>query len=587
VDIMSWPWRTSSFSPAPRWKPADVQPESPLAGRNDALEQTTMASAMASGLTGSGDWLLKEMGHGDLLASPCGCRCSPPSLPEEPRTPIGGRGGLQYPDLYRSTMSSGGHPSPPPLQSRTPIEPDLLHELPLPSPPPRQQRPPVPDSHEEGVAQRPSFLGKEVAAAAMARLFYLMHWLYELQSTRPEEFRSEYGRTAREAVQLAKEADFGQHGTSSSASALPSVLHYAAGCGCLEVAAAIIARCGRLAFAVDPVGRTPLLWAADRGLVNTVQLLVRHGSDILHVDDCCQTALHLVASRNFLACARVLLAAAEPESRPRLFASKDSRSLTALHIAASAGHVQMVELLLQYGCPAGLETFDGRTALHLSAMEGYDEVVQVLLAAAPDLQNVTDTKGWRAVDYARQRGWRKPADVLGTEEEAQRKLHVDWRGRWEPGCRTRLNVAACDAFLEIGRSRLMGRDRTSFKVGCRVVDVLGLLEHFSIEIAYSGNFHIRSEGDARDCETVVALPCSVRVGKPRQKSGSSSSSSCPRDVELKASLEAAERSLPSYVRLSSCWVRVVASLSANANMFHLGQCQARSPWTQVFSNTFW
>jgi len=223
-------------------------------------------------------------------------------------------------------------------------------------------------------------------------------------------------------------------------------------------------------------------------------------------------------------------------------------------------------VLLEAGARADAETSEGRTALHLAAMEGHDALTERLLAAHPELQSREDMHGWRALDYARERGWPVAGELLRSEDQAQRLLHSQWREYFEPVCRARLNVPACDAFLEIGRPHLLGSGASSFRLTCRAVDALGLLERFSVEIK---NPSRRSP----QCEEVVRLPAQLM----RESSCNST-----RDVELSVSLR--RPPLPPWERLGGCRLRVVADLAPNlAARFNLEHCQARSPWAELFA----
>jgi len=223
---------------------------------------------------------------------------------------------------------------------------------------------------------------------------------------------------------------------------------------------------------------------------------------------------------------------------------RTNRGLTPLHIAAKSGHRNVVELLLETGATATAETPEGRTALHLAAMEGHETILVQLLAVRPELQRVEDGRGWRALDYARERGRTGSAEALRSEERAQTVSHSKWRQRFEPSCRARLNVPACEAHLEIGRPRLLGASIHSLRLACRVVDALGLVQSYSVELVNAG----RGSGPL-EWEGQVCLPAQL----VRHSSGAHIS-----DVELAISLRSAQD--PVWDRLEDCRFRVVADL---------------------------
>lgn len=67
--------------------------------------------------------------------------------------------------------------------------------------------------------------------------------------------------------------------------------------------------------------------------------------------------------------------------------SRDELGRSALHLAASAGHVAPVRLLLNVAAPREVDSPDGAgcTALQRGAADGHEEVVRLLLARGADV----------------------------------------------------------------------------------------------------------------------------------------------------------------------------------------------------------
>ncbi|XBI86600.1 hypothetical protein VPH35_094529 [Triticum aestivum] len=130
----------------------------------------------------------------------------------------------------------------------------------------------------------------------------------------------------REVVDAAKEEGLG-------------ALHFAAGKGRLRVCRYLVEGLGVDVDAVDDAGRTPLLVALLRGIMDTASYLLDHGADPGKADD---------------------------------------EGFAPLHHAATAGDRKMVELLLAKGVSVDPVCVDG-TPLYAAAIEGHDEIMQILL----------------------------------------------------------------------------------------------------------------------------------------------------------------------------------------------------------------
>ena len=72
---------------------------------------------------------------------------------------------------------------------------------------------------------------------------------------------------------------------------------------------------------------------------------------------------------------------------------------TPLHYAASAGHAQIVEYLLEYSAYIDAESPNGTTPLMMAAMYGSPEAVKVLIQAGADLHQKNQL-GLSALDFA-------------------------------------------------------------------------------------------------------------------------------------------------------------------------------------------
>ena len=137
-----------------------------------------------------------------------------------------------------------------------------------------------------------------------------------------------------------------------------------------DVSAAIAERCPRFA-ATD---RDALLRLAAAGAQRTlIDRLLTEGADPLAPDEVGVTALHLAA------------AAGHPDVIARLTTGnpdvRDRRGATPLHVAAAADAAAVVAALLARGAAVDAADHDGNRALHLAAAGGFSGTSRLLIAA--------------------------------------------------------------------------------------------------------------------------------------------------------------------------------------------------------------
>src|SRR5262245_14485265 len=71
--------------------------------------------------------------------------------------------------------------------------------------------------------------------------------------------------------------------------------------------------------------------------------------------------------------------------KPRLVDDTDGRTLSALHYAASEGHLEVVRVLLEHGADARVSALGGMTPLFLAAASGHAEVAKLLVQHGADM----------------------------------------------------------------------------------------------------------------------------------------------------------------------------------------------------------
>jgi ankyrin repeat protein len=197
----------------------------------------------------------------------------------------------------------------------------------------------------------------------------------------------------------------------------------------------------------DNDGHTPLHRAAWGGCVDTVRVMLSHGSSIHAKDKRGRTALHLAADQGFEHVVSCLCGQAATLGVELLNATTE-RGLTALHcatlnghyevvkfilsvagadidaaenifrwtplhIAADIGHAPIFQLLVDAGAKVEQRDVVGWTALHLAAMSGHISITKlVLLQKHTELISREDSQGWLPIHFALINGHKRVVDEL-------------------------------------------------------------------------------------------------------------------------------------------------------------------------------
>ncbi|EEF37338.1 ankyrin repeat-containing protein At5g02620 [Ricinus communis] len=183
-----------------------------------------------------------------------------------------------------------------------------------------------------------------------------------------------------------------------------SPFHAAARAGNLETVLEIVsetdeAELKELLSKQNQSGETALYVAAEYGHVELVKEMIKYydiglaGIKARNGYD----AFHIAAKQGDLKTLTVLM-----EANPELAMTFDSSNTTALHSAASQGHVEVVNFLLEKGS-SNLVTIaksNSKTALHSAARNGHLEILRALLIKEPGIATRIDRKGQTALHMA-------------------------------------------------------------------------------------------------------------------------------------------------------------------------------------------
>ncbi|CDY61678.1 BnaC01g40950D [Brassica napus] len=106
--------------------------------------------------------------------------------------------------------------------------------------------------------------------------------------------------------------------------------------------------------------------------------------------------LHSAARSGDLAAVQLIIS-----SNPLAVNSRDKHSRTPLHLAAWAGHSEVVSYLCKNKADVGAAAVDDMGAIHFASQKGHLEVVRTLLSAGVSLKSIT-RKGLTPLHYAAQ-----------------------------------------------------------------------------------------------------------------------------------------------------------------------------------------
>jgi len=107
----------------------------------------------------------------------------------------------------------------------------------------------------------------------------------------------------------------------------------------------------------------------------------------------------------------------------------DSDGQTALHQAATAGHVDTVAALVQGGCDVAVQDFTGHTALQRAASEGHVDIVKYLINQGASVDHQDEVHGNTALHEAAWKGFSQTVTVLC---RAKANFYIKNRGGFAP-----------------------------------------------------------------------------------------------------------------------------------------------------------
>ncbi|KAL8988055.1 MAG: hypothetical protein Q9177_002810 [Variospora cf. flavescens] len=137
---------------------------------------------------------------------------------------------------------------------------------------------------------------------------------------------------------------------------------------------------------LDATGRSPLSWAAQRGEVEAVKLLLAYGANPNNIDSTKMTPMHYAAQATKPVCLQPLMGNGAT-------ITQQARGWTALHyICSFHDDTAYIRLLLDHGADVNTRTYVGKTALSLAIIRNHVKGAAFLIGKGADL-DVLDNEG--------------------------------------------------------------------------------------------------------------------------------------------------------------------------------------------------
>ena len=185
---------------------------------------------------------------------------------------------------------------------------------------------------------------------------------------------------------------------------IQKAIHFAAEQGNMAAVKKLLGMGASINATENEDGMTALLYAAKRGDLEMVALLLEKGADKTTTAEGGMTALHLVAARNNV---RAIITLVKQhgfyvDSDPSYDADQLSclRFHTPLHIAAEHGHVAAIDTLIELGAQKDSTNIHAYNALHIAAGAGKTAAVVALIVKHGFDPNELCARGKTALHHA-------------------------------------------------------------------------------------------------------------------------------------------------------------------------------------------
>lgn len=204
-----------------------------------------------------------------------------------------------------------------------------------------------------------------------------------------------------------------------------SMIHRCAEFGLIDALHYFVAK-GFSVESVDSKGCKPIHIATRHNQQDTLNFLMQHGASITALNADQQNIVHYASSNGY---ASILAFILNQPGTQDMMGQCSNKGLYPLHCAAQYGHIECMELLLNYGADINIQSFnDSSTALHHAISNSSEEGFEFLLQHEASL-SLTDSLGNTPLNHA------ISIDESGAPSFASRLIHEhlkrDTESLWE------------------------------------------------------------------------------------------------------------------------------------------------------------
>ncbi|XP_065826102.1 death-associated protein kinase 1-like isoform X2 [Oscarella lobularis] len=190
-----------------------------------------------------------------------------------------------------------------------------------------------------------------------------------------------------------------------------TALHVASFSGQTAVTEYLIDHCGVNVNDQNNDGRTSLMFACQKGHLDTVQLLVSKQCDINIRDKNGLTALHVASFNGQTAVTKYLI-----DHCGVNVDDQDNDGWTSLMCACQEGHLKTVQLLVSKQCDINIRTKNGSKTLHVASSNGQTAVTEYLIDHCGVNVDEQTNGGWTSLMHACQKGHLDTVQLLVSKQ---------------------------------------------------------------------------------------------------------------------------------------------------------------------------